>query len=52
MSFDPAWMARLFDAGRKRSVTGSLWRTTPPGAAPGEEVPDRTGTRLTTTGGK
>jgi predicted acylesterase/phospholipase RssA len=52
MSFDPAWMARLFDAGRKRAVTGSLWRTTPPGAAPGEEVPDRTGTRLTTTGGK
>jgi predicted acylesterase/phospholipase RssA len=51
MSFDPAWMVRLFDAGRRRAVTNRLWRTTPPGADPGEEVPDRTGTRLTT-GGK
>ena len=46
----PPSVARLFEAGRKRATTDRLWRTTPPGAEPGEEVPDRTGTRLTTRG--
>ncbi|HEX3150743.1 MAG TPA: patatin-like phospholipase family protein [Gemmataceae bacterium] len=48
MSFDPKWMNRLFEAGRRRAKDGGLWRTTPPGSGPGEEVPDRTGTRLMT----
>ncbi len=48
MSFDPTWMGRLFDSGRVQALTKSPWRTTPPGAAIGEDVPDRTGPRLTT----
>jgi predicted acylesterase/phospholipase RssA len=50
LAFDPPTMTRLFDAGRRKALAGSLWRDTPPGAGPGEEVPDRTGAKLTTTG--
>jgi predicted acylesterase/phospholipase RssA len=47
MAFDPTWMGRLYEAGRKQAANGKLWRTTPPGTESGEDVPDRTGPRLT-----
>jgi hypothetical protein len=50
LAFDPPVMSRLFEAGRRKAKADTLWRDTPPGAGPGEEVPDRTGARLTTTG--
>jgi hypothetical protein len=48
MAFDPTWMGRLYDAGRKQAATVNPWRSTPPGNDVGEDVPDRTGSRLTT----
>lgn len=45
-TFEPAVMGRLYEQGRERARSGRLWRTTPPGTAPGEEVPIRGGTQL------
>ena len=45
-SFDPKVMGWLYDQGHQRGKSGKLWRTTPPGTEPGEEVPIRGGTRL------
>jgi predicted acylesterase/phospholipase RssA len=45
--FDPADMRRLYEVGRRQGRAAGLWRATPPGAQPGEEVPVRTGNRLT-----
>lgn len=47
MAFDPKWMGRLYDAGRRLATSGNPWRSSPPGDEVGEEVPDRTGSRLT-----
>ena len=45
-SFDPKVMSRLYEQGRQQAKSDKLWRTTPPGAEPGEEVPIRGGTQL------
>jgi Patatin-like phospholipase len=45
-SFDPKVMSRLYEQGRQQATSDRLWRTTPPGAEPGEEVPIRGGTQL------
>jgi hypothetical protein len=45
-SFDPKVMGWLYEQGREQAKAGKLWRTTPPGAEPGEEVPIRGGLRL------
>jgi hypothetical protein len=45
-SFDPKVMSRLYEQGRQQAKSGKLWRTTPPGTEPGEEVPIRGGTQL------
>ena len=45
-SFDPKVMCRLYEQGRQQAKSDKLWRTTPPGAEPGEEVPIRGGTQL------
>lgn len=47
-SFEPAVMSWLYEVGREQAKAGNGWRTTPPGTQPGEEVPVRGGTRLTT----
>jgi predicted acylesterase/phospholipase RssA len=47
-TFNPDEMQGLYEAGRRQAVSGCLWRTTPPGTRPGEEVPIRAGNRLTT----
>ena len=44
-SFDPKVMSRLYEQGRQQAKSDKLWRTTPPGAEPGEEVPIRGGTQ-------
>ena len=46
-TFDPVAMRRLYVAGRRQAGSPGLWRDTPPGAGPGEDVPVRSGTRLT-----
>ncbi len=46
-SFDPTDMRRLFETGRRLARSSNVWRATPPGAKPGEDVPVRTGNRLT-----
>jgi predicted acylesterase/phospholipase RssA len=45
-TFDPAAMTFLYNAGRQQALAGSLWRDSPPGTQPGEEVPLRGGTKL------
>jgi predicted acylesterase/phospholipase RssA len=45
-SFDPKAMGWLYEQGREQAKSGKLWRTTPPGTEPGEEVPIRGGTQL------
>jgi hypothetical protein len=45
-TFDPKVMSRLYEQGRQQARSDKLWRTTPPGAEPGEEVPIRGGTQL------
>ncbi|MBY0512773.1 MAG: patatin-like phospholipase family protein [Gemmataceae bacterium] len=44
MSFDPAEMKRLYEAGYATMTGGRAWRDTPPGAEPHEQVRPRTGT--------
>ena len=51
MSFDPAEMARLFEAGAEWARTHPKWRDTPPGYEPGEGGRFRAGTVLTAHGG-
>lgn len=43
MSFDTAELGRLFAAGYRLNADGNGWRTTPPGAGPGEGMVPRTG---------
>ena len=45
-SFEPKVMGWLYEQGYERAKSGKLWRTTPPGTEPGEEVPIRGGTQL------
>jgi hypothetical protein len=45
-SFDPAVMTWLYEAGRQQARSNKLWRGSPPGTQPGEEVPVRGGTHL------
>ena len=45
-SFDPKVMGWLYQQGYEQARSGKLWRTTPPGTEPGEEVPIRGGTQL------
>ena len=45
-TFDPKVMTWLYNIGRAQARSGQLWRTSPPGMQPGEEVPVRGGTRL------
>jgi hypothetical protein len=47
-TFDPATMTSLYNVGREQAVSGKLWRNSPPGTQPGEEVPVRGGTKLST----
>ncbi|MGL4421033.1 MAG: patatin-like phospholipase family protein, partial [Gemmataceae bacterium] len=49
-TFDPVEMTALFEAGRKASLNGGQWRSTPPGLEPGEVVPPRAGTWLVSPG--
>lgn len=44
MSFDPAVMNALYDAGFQQACGGVVWRKVPPGAFTGEEDQPRTGT--------
>ncbi len=46
-AFDPAVMTWLYNVGREQAISGKLWRNSPPGLQPGEEVPVRGGTKLT-----
>lgn len=46
MSFDPATMRRLYDAGYAAAAGGRAWRDTPPGAEPHEQTRARTGTQF------
>lgn len=45
-SFDPATMNRLYELGRRQAASPDLWRATPPGTRPGEQVPVRGGVNL------
>jgi predicted acylesterase/phospholipase RssA len=45
-TFEPAAMNRLYEAGRRQAASPDLWRTTPPGTRPGEQVPVRGGVHL------
>ena len=45
-SFDPKVMGWLYEQGRERAKSEHLWRTTPPGTEPGEEIPIRGGIQL------
>lgn len=45
-TFDPAAMTFLYNAGREQAAGSNLWRSSPPGTEPGEEVPVRGGTTL------
>jgi len=46
MSFDPATMKRLYQAGYAAASGGTAWRDTPPGAEPQEQTRPRTGTQF------
>jgi hypothetical protein len=39
-------MSWLYEQGRERAKSNQLWRTTPPGTEPGEEIPIRGGIQL------
>lgn len=45
--FDPAEMSRMFEEGRRQIRVRTAWRNSPPGAARGETMTQRAGTRLT-----
>jgi hypothetical protein len=45
-SFDPKVMGWLYEQGREQAKSAHLWRTTPPGTEPGEEIPIRGGIQL------
>jgi hypothetical protein len=45
--FDAGPMTRMFDEGYRLALSGHAWRTTAPGAEPGETVRERDGTVLT-----
>ena len=47
-TFDPAVMSWLYNVGREQALSGKLWRNSPPGLQPGEEMPVRGGTKLST----
>lgn len=46
MDFDPAEMKRLYEAGYAAATGGRLWRDTPPGAEPQEQIKPRGGTQF------
>jgi predicted acylesterase/phospholipase RssA len=52
LSFDPRIMRALFDEGFRSAASGSVWRATPPGLAPGEMAPPRSGVRFELVEGK
>jgi hypothetical protein len=45
-TFEPAVMTAFYNVGREQARSGNLWRNSPPGTQPGEEVPVRGGTKL------
>lgn len=45
-TFESAAMNRLYADGRRLAASPELWRTTPPGTRPGEQVPVRGGVHL------
>ena len=45
-TFDPVAMNRLYEVGRRQAGCPDLWRSTPPGTRPGEQVPVRGGVHL------
>jgi predicted acylesterase/phospholipase RssA len=45
-SFDPVAMNRLYEIGRRQAGSPDVWRSTPPGTRPGEQVPVRGGVDL------
>jgi len=45
-TFEPAAMNRLYEAGWRQARSADLWRSTPPGTRPGEQVPVRGGVHL------
>ncbi len=47
-TFDPVAMKAMYAAGHAAGAAGIAWRTTPPGADPGEEEFPRTGFEFTT----
>lgn len=50
-SFNPESMTWLYELGRKQAKSPTPWRSSPPGSQPGEEVPLRGGTKLSTARG-
>lgn len=46
-TFDQTAMQGLYETGRQQALSGGFWRTTPPGTRRSEDVPIRTGNRLT-----
>jgi predicted acylesterase/phospholipase RssA len=44
--FDPGVMTGMFEEGARQVLAGTVWRTTPPGAGPGELPDERAGTEL------
>jgi hypothetical protein len=46
MSFDPAEMRRLYEAGYAAATGGRAWRDTPPGAEPHEQTRPRSGNQF------
>ncbi|MFO0806471.1 MAG: patatin-like phospholipase family protein [Gemmataceae bacterium] len=46
MGFDPDTMKRLYDAGHAAATSRKLWRDTPPGAEPQEQIKPRGGTQF------
>jgi predicted acylesterase/phospholipase RssA len=45
-TFEPSAMERLFEEGRRQALTGTAWRSCPPGVGEGEDLSQRAGTRL------
>jgi predicted acylesterase/phospholipase RssA len=46
-TFDPVEMGKMFEEGRRRVLSGTAWRTNPPGTQDGELLTQRAGVKLT-----